>query len=217
MLYRVARLTFAALLVCLLTAAVPRPATAATIAVSISDVSGQFGFLPGVTAGWEFIVNSPITVTHLGFFDSGQDGLGEAHPVGLWNDLTQGATLLVSGTVATGDPLTNQWRYTDVTDTPLAPGTYRIGALYPSSIDPVQIQASGFSTAPEIAFTHGAFANTGVLSFPLLIEPAFAPGAFGPNFQFINPAAVPEPGTLALTGLGMLGLGVWLRRRKKRA
>jgi hypothetical protein len=28
-------------------------------------------------------------------------------------------------------------------------------------------------------------------------------------------AAVPEPGTLALTGLGMLGLGVWLRRRKK--
>jgi hypothetical protein len=31
------------------------------------------------------------------------------------------------------------------------------------------------------------------------------------------PAAVPEPGTLALTGLGMLGMGVWLRKRRKLA
>jgi len=38
------------------------------------------------------------------------------------------------------------------------------------------------------------------------------PGVFGPNFQF---QAVPEPGTLALTGLGMLEMGVWLKRRKK--
>jgi hypothetical protein len=30
-----------------------------------------------------------------------------------------------------------------------------------------------------------------------------------------GPAAVPEPGTLALTGLGMLGMAAWLRRRRK--
>src|SRR5262245_38505808 len=32
----------------------------------------------------------------------------------------------------------------------------------------------------------------------------------------IQQEPVPEPGTLALTGLGMLGMGVWLKRRKKR-
>src|SRR5262245_22723600 len=35
------------------------------------------------------------------------------------------------------------------------------------------------------------------------------------SVRVTSPAAVPEPGTLALTGLGMLGMGVWLRRRKK--
>ena len=31
----------------------------------------------------------------------------------------------------------------------------------------------------------------------------------------VGTAAVPEPSTLALTGLGMLGMAAWLRRRKK--
>jgi hypothetical protein len=33
--------------------------------------------------------------------------------------------------------------------------------------------------------------------------------------RFTTTAAVPEPSTLALTGLGMLGLAGWLRKRKK--
>jgi hypothetical protein len=36
------------------------------------------------------------------------------------------------------------------------------------------------------------------------------------DFAFtLSGQAVPEPSTLALTGLGMLGMGVWLRRRKQ--
>ena len=89
------RSTFGLLLLGLaLLCAAPRPA-AADFAVSISDLTGIGPFGLSGTGGWEFTVNSPITVTQLGFFDSGQDGLVDAHPVGLW-DLSQ--TLLVSGT-----------------------------------------------------------------------------------------------------------------------
>jgi hypothetical protein len=189
----------------------PQPASAATIAVTISDLTGNVGPTPGATLGWEFTVNSPITVTQLGVFDAGQDGLADSHPVGIF-DL--GANLLVSGTVTTADPLTNQFRYINVAPTPLNAGqTYRIGGFYPTGADTDRIQAHGFSTAPEIQFTDGYGVNTGVLAFPSTKDSGVNPGSFGPNFQFV--AAVPEPGTLALTGLEMLGLVVWLRRRKK--
>jgi hypothetical protein len=80
--------------------AAPRPAAAESVAVSFSNLTGAAAS-GSVTGGWGFIVNSPITVTQLGVFDSGQDGLRESHPVGIF-DLS--ANLLVSGTVTTGDP-----------------------------------------------------------------------------------------------------------------
>src|SRR5262249_25328874 len=49
--------------------------------------------------GYKFEVNAPITVTQLGYYDSGQDGLAESHAVGIY-DLSQ--NLLVSGTVDAG-------------------------------------------------------------------------------------------------------------------
>src|SRR4051794_15665840 len=87
-------------------------------AFSISDTTGNT-FVTDATAGWEFAVNSPIPVPQLGFFDSGRggpDGLAELPPVGIF---ALGATLLVSGTVTTADPLTAQFRYVPVAPTPL--------------------------------------------------------------------------------------------------
>jgi hypothetical protein len=40
--------------------------------------------------------------------------------------------------------------------------------------------------------------------------------SFNTPVQVSLAAAVPEPGTLALTTLGMLGMGVLLRRRRKK-
>jgi PEP-CTERM motif len=185
-------------------------------AFSISDTTGNT-FVTDATAGWEFVVSSPITVTQLGFFDSGRagpDGLAEAHPVGIY-DL--GTNLLVSGTVTTADPLTAQFRYVPVTPTPLAPGTYRIGAYFATPADLAVSGAAGFVTVPEITFSTGVASTpppTGSLQYPDFAFAGFNPGVFGPNFQF-ETTAVPEPGTLALTALGMLGLLVYLRKRKR--
>jgi hypothetical protein len=36
------------------------------------------------TIGWEFKANVPITISALGMFDASQDGLLDAHEIGLW-------------------------------------------------------------------------------------------------------------------------------------
>jgi hypothetical protein len=59
-----------------------------------------------------------------------RDGLAESHEVGLWDSL---GNLLAETTVVTGDPLVNQWRYSDVTPVTLAAGAdYFVGALFTS-------------------------------------------------------------------------------------
>jgi hypothetical protein len=40
------------------------------------------------TWGWTFFVNSPITVTHVAWFDQNSDGLSHSHRIGLWKDLS---------------------------------------------------------------------------------------------------------------------------------
>src|SRR5438094_8281914 len=58
--------------------------------------------------GFEFHVNSNISVTSLGVFDSRQNGLVQPQQVGLW---TSGGTLLGSTFVDNSDPLQGFWRF----------------------------------------------------------------------------------------------------------
>jgi hypothetical protein len=184
----------------------------AAIAYVISDTTGNSAAFSPLTLGFQFATNQAIAVTDLGVFDSEQNGLTDPHDIGIWDS---GGSLLASATVSSGtiDPLTNQFRYVPIVPVLLAGGQdYRIGAFYTGPADMVVLLASGFATDPVVTFVGARFASSGTLSDPTTpAGPNLNPGYFGPNFQF---AAVPEPGTPALTGLGMLGLGVWLRRRK---
>ncbi|MCK5700245.1 MAG: DUF4082 domain-containing protein, partial [Cyclobacteriaceae bacterium] len=50
------------------------------------DITGTNSFTTAdLTLGWEFLVNSNITVTSLGFLDVDSDGLLASHEIGLWD------------------------------------------------------------------------------------------------------------------------------------
>lgn len=186
------------------------------VAVTLDNTTGDSLGNPSFTLGWTFTVNQSITVTSLGIFDSSQDGLVDSYETGIFDN---GGNLLVSATVAAGtvDPLTNQFRYAAVAPTVLGPGTYTIGAVYNSGNDPLIFPgvAVNFATAPEITFVQSGYNPGNVLTSPTSsvgTDPAY----FGTNFQF-TAAAVPEPATMTIWGLGAVGLAFAAYRRRKLA
>ncbi len=40
----------------------------------------------GTTQGWQFSVNAPMEVTHLGLYDRMLNGFAADHPIGLWDE-----------------------------------------------------------------------------------------------------------------------------------
>jgi hypothetical protein len=168
----------------------------------------------GDTVGWFFNVNSPIIVTHLGFWDAGQDGLLDQHQVGIWDTATQ--TLLATTFVQAGtaSPLVGQWRYEPIAALPLATGSYVIGAYYnanpPGPIDNYIASVSNIITGPEITLVGSAVdpipSGGGPHPFTYPATMGAANGRFGPNFQYI-----PAPGSLGLLAAGGL---LTLRRRR---
>jgi len=185
--------------------ATPAPVAAVDINQIINYTINSFSL------GWQFnVVNTPITVTALGFFDLGSVpgyddpaygfGLTESHDVGIYDSAQN---LLVSGTVNPGDLLTGFFRYTSVTSTPLPIGTdYRIAAV---TLDDYYTWDPGSSTfSPEIDFVQSRFTSSLTLVYPT--DSDDVTGYFGPNFQYEPFTAVPEPGTLVLLAISMFSV-----------
>ena len=164
------------------------------------------------TFGWRFSVgDTPIAVTHLGYFDAGLDGLNDSHQVGIWDSA---GTLMTQATVPSGTEgtLVSSYRFTLAASATLeANTTYYIGGLVPSASDANIVFGAPQTYASEINYETATYSPlTGFVAPNTVFSGSH--GAFGPNFQF---TPVPEPHHYAMfTGLGLAGF--FLVRRKLR-
>lgn len=207
---------FLAALALLSIAALPQTAQAQTAALDFAT-SSLSGTSTTSTRGFTFDITSSVTVTGLSVFDAGADGLAQSHDVGLWDS---SGTLLASLTVPSGTAASldssGKFRYVllgSPVTLPIATG-YRVGAVtLLNTPDQQFFSQTGLATAPGVNYVNGAFINNGVasLTFPSSNASGFL-GFSGGSF-IVGSASAPEPGTLALLALGMVG-GVMARRRK---
>lgn len=169
--------------------------------------------------GFSFTPTVDLTVTSLGVADCNMDGLSHATPVGLYrND----GTLMAGANMAagTGDTLEGTLRFTDVSPVTLLQGVeYRILSFMLHDAGEPALLSNNATFASQIvvngflALQDGGFHdNLPGLQF---IGSPFCCTLLGPSFKFeAATVGVPEPGSLALASLGMIGFAFSLRQRK---
>jgi hypothetical protein len=169
--------------------------------------------------GWTFTVHSTVTVTGVGWYDYGRDGLLAPVQVGLWKFVggyysgIEPETVW-KGNVGSNAPLSGDFRVLSLSQNlTLTPGQYEIGGLH-NGID-------------NGAFVDGigGWLSTDTMSVGALFfhEPGYIGRAdFGPVTQYdlylssgleMGPMLfiVPEPSSVVICSLGLLAL---LRRRR---
>ena len=160
------------------------------------------------TLGWVFDLNTEVTLGRLGFYDSNQDGLAEAHDVGIW---TSAGTLVASATVpnGTGGSLLGNFRYVNVPTVQLPVGQYLIGAHFGDGSLDLFVQDSSSIVTDAFVEYSGRAGNGPGFVFPTPNVQTGGTDFTAANFQF---NVIPEPSSCILLVLAS-GLGLVGRRR----
>jgi hypothetical protein len=177
--------------------------------------------------GWTFNLLQPLTITGVGWYDDGQDGLSRAFQVGLWQDLTgnfaPGSTPrqllgtsadgmnIPGGTTAT---LQDSWRVVPLSSPLTLPaGNYELSGLDTATTpDTIKyVLAGGMFPFPpaQPGLTLGAF----FYASPSAPSPTFQVTyrdsfylAYGLELGPMLFTSVPEPHSIGLFGLGAVML-----------
>lgn len=175
---------------CLLIAfALTGPAARAEVAVTIlPGASDNIYPNTSTTHGWEFTLEGPIEITHLGLYDRFQDGFALDHPIGLWDE---DDTLLASVTISAGagDTLIDDFRYVEIAGGPvtLTPGEmYTIGFFTEVFLQQDgMVIFDGFHTIhPTIIYKGRGVSDMTVGLQKPTTQDEFGSHRWGPNFQF---------------------------------
>jgi hypothetical protein len=177
----------------------PLQTRADTIAFSISGGRALTAGNPQ-TYDYSFTLSSTVTVTNLGLFDKGNDGLAQSHAVTIW---TSTGTQLVQATIpaGTGGTLINGFRYVSIAPFTLTAGTYTIAGFYGAAGLQDSLATVGSITGAS-GVSYGGSRSAGCFSNDYL----------GPNFQFTTPGVPDSGSTVSLLGCALLGLAA-LRRK----
>jgi hypothetical protein len=168
----------------------------------------------GTTFGWSFAVTSPITVTGIGVWDAGSDGIGVSVGAGLYT--SAGVPLAIktisdaSAAVASAST-DGRWLFEYFAPFVLAPGDYVIGSVFYETAPLVQFFAPHVEI-PEITFGEGRYGTPDAgLTAP---DNSYYP-VFGPTLEATGAPPIPEPGTLGMLALGGLAFILASRRRTR--
>ncbi|MEO6567702.1 MAG: SBBP repeat-containing protein [Opitutaceae bacterium] len=156
---------------------------AATVAVSFTG--GTFDNTADDTAGFRFTVgSSDISVSALGFYDQGANGLSDAHPVAIFDAITGLPLLSAAIPSGVGATLESGFRFVQVAPVTLrARTTYVINGYRPTAADGILYNVSNLTTPSFLTYNTEVAANgTGGLVFTNTPFGA-SNGWFGPNFK----------------------------------